>query len=54
MSFNLPTDDDRARCFQAVADLASTAATWNLTRRLRLEDLRPTIDLLVDALSGVG
>ncbi|MEJ2319694.1 MAG: hypothetical protein P8Y21_10155 [Gemmatimonadales bacterium] len=54
VSFNLPMDDDRARCFQAVADLASTAATWNLTRRLRLEDLRPTIDLLVDALSGVG
>lgn len=52
LSFNLPTDEDRARCFQAVADLASTAATWNLTRRLCLEDLRPTIESLVDTLSG--
>ncbi len=52
LSFNLATDDDRARCFRAVADLASTAATWNLTRRLRLEDLPPTIECLVDAMSG--
>lgn len=52
LSFNLATDDDRARCFRAVAELASTAETWRLARRLRLEDLPPTIGCLVDTLSG--
>lgn len=50
LSFNLPTDRDRARCFQAVAALGSTTSTWNLTRRLRLEDLMPTVECVVDAL----
>jgi hypothetical protein len=54
MSFNLPTPADRARCFTAVAGLASTTRTWKLTRRLRIEDLRPTVECLVDAVRGVS
>lgn len=49
VSFNLPTDDDRERCFQDVAAVASTARTWRLARRLRLEDLEATVGCLVDA-----
>lgn len=49
VSFNLPTEEDRQRSFRNVADLASTARTWRLWRRMRLEDLRPTVERLVDA-----
>lgn len=49
LSFNLPSDEDRARCFRAVGELATATRTWNLTRRLRLDDLRPTVDRLVEA-----
>ena len=52
VSFKLPTDDDQARCFRAVVALASSVTTWSLTRRRRLEDLRPTLDCLVDAVRG--
>jgi hypothetical protein len=54
VSFNLPTHVDRARCFRAVAGLATSTTTWSLTRRRRLEDLRPTLDCLVDALRADG
>lgn len=54
VSFRLPTDDDRARCFKGVAGLAASTTTWSLTRRRRLDDLRPTVDCLVDAVRGVG
>jgi hypothetical protein len=47
VSFRLPTDEDRARSFRAVAELASTTQAWHLTRRLRIEDLRPSIECLV-------
>lgn len=49
VSFKLPTDDDRARCFRSVGALAGSVSTWSLTRRRRLSDLRPTLDCLVDA-----
>lgn len=51
LSFKLPTDEDRARCFQAVGALAASAATWRLTRRLRIEDLRPTLERLLDVVA---
>lgn len=54
VSFKLPTDDDRARCFRAVSALASSVKTWSLTRRRRLDDLRPTLDCLVDAVRADG
>lgn len=52
VSFNLPTDADRERCFRAVADLASTAPTWRLTRRLHVSDLDPTVECLVERVTG--
>ncbi len=54
VSFNLPTEADRERCFRAVADLASSSSTWILKRRLRVADLAPTVRCLVDAVDGGG
>lgn len=48
VSFNLPTDEDRARCFRDVSRLASAAPTWRLDRRLRVDDLQPTVARLVE------
>lgn len=47
LSFNLPTGEDRKRCFRAVGDLASAVPTRRLLRRLRLEELEPTLERLV-------
>lgn len=52
VSFNLPTEADRARSFRAVGDLASRVTTWKLARRLRLEDIGPTMEYLVEAVSS--
>jgi hypothetical protein len=54
LSFKLPRDDDMARCFSAVTQVAFTAITWNLTRRLRIADLSPTVDCLLEALGSEG
>lgn len=48
VSFNLPTDEDRARCFRDVSRLASSAPTWRLDRRLRVDALEPTVARLVE------
>ncbi len=48
VSFNLPTTEDRARCFAAVAGLASSTPVWHITRRRRLQDLPATIECLRD------
>jgi hypothetical protein len=42
MSFGLPTDEDRARAFGAVAALSGAAPMWLLDRPLRY-DLLPTV-----------
>ncbi len=34
LAFKLPTDDDRARCFGAIAQLAAQIPVWNLYRPL--------------------
>jgi hypothetical protein len=39
LSFSVPTDDDRARCFDRLARLASTVPIWNLHRPLRFDAL---------------
>lgn len=52
LSFNLPNDEDRARSFRAVAELASNSTTWNLTRRLSREDLPATLDRLVEVVAA--
>jgi len=54
VSFNLPTDDDRARCFAAVAGLVASTPVWHLTRRRRIDDLPATIECLVDAVRAQG
>lgn len=46
LSFRLPTDHDRARCFAAVADLARTVPVWNLYRPLTMRDLPATVDFV--------
>jgi hypothetical protein len=47
LSFRLPTDADRARCFTAVADLARSVPVWNLQRPLTVRDLPATVDFVV-------
>jgi hypothetical protein len=47
LSFALPTADNRARCFEALADLAHRIPIWNLARPLRLTELEKTVERLV-------
>jgi hypothetical protein len=54
VSFNLPTDEDRARCFAAVAGLVASAPVWHLTRRRRIDELPATIECLVNAVRAQG
>lgn len=46
LSFRLPTDRDRARCFAAVADLARAVPLWNLYRPLTIRDLPATVEFV--------
>jgi hypothetical protein len=39
LSFNLPDDEDRTRCFSAITQLAGAVPIWNLTRPLSYESL---------------
>ena len=39
LTFHLPNDESRTRCFQAVVDLATSVPIWNLHRRLSFEQL---------------
>jgi hypothetical protein len=50
LSFNLPTEQDRARCFAAVVDLARSVPVRNLHRPFRFEDLPATVEFVVDSL----
>lgn len=52
VSFNLPTDEDRARCFRDVSELASAVPAWRLERRLRLDDLERTLERLEALVRG--
>ena len=52
LSFNLPTDDDRSRCFSGVADLAGRTPTWNLHRRLSYDGLPEVIDRIIATCTG--
>ena len=54
VSFNLPTDDDRSRCFAAVAGVVSSTNIWHLTRRRRIDALPATIECLVSAVTKHG
>lgn len=46
MSFHLPTDSDRARCFRGVAALAHAVPVWRLTRRPTYEGLPGLVEQL--------
>lgn len=44
MSFNVPTDTDRARCFGGVSELVASVPVWNLRRELTLDTLPAVVD----------
>jgi hypothetical protein len=48
LSFNLPTADDRARCFAGVTDLAGAVPVLNLYRPFRIEELPGAVNFVVD------
>lgn len=47
LSLNLPTEDDRARCFRGVASLAASVPSWDLHRRLTLEGLERVVETVI-------
>jgi hypothetical protein len=44
VSFNLPTDEDRVRCFEGIVDLAGAVPTWTLDRPLSFETLPEVLE----------
>lgn len=50
LSSKLPTDADRAGCFEALVDLAGSVPVLNFYRPLRLDDLPRSVEFLVDSL----
>ena len=48
LSFKVPTDADRVRCFQAVADVASDVPVWNLRRPLRFDALPQVVEAVIE------
>jgi hypothetical protein len=51
LSFNLPTDEDRARCFDGIAQLAATVPIWNLTRPLTYASLPRVVHAIEELVS---
>jgi hypothetical protein len=47
LSFRLPLDADRARCFVAVTDLVNAAPVWNLFYPRRIESLPAAVERIV-------
>jgi hypothetical protein len=52
LTFHLPNDESRTRCFQAVVDLATSVPIWNLHRRLSFEQLPTVIERIVSTCLG--
>ena len=46
LNFRLATQEDRARSFQQLAQLAGAVTSWNVYRPLRLSSLDPTVELI--------
>jgi hypothetical protein len=44
LSFRVPTDADRARCFKGVSDVGASVPVWNLSHPHGLEDLAATVE----------
>lgn len=47
LSLNLPTEEDRARCFRGVASLAASVPAWNLDRRLTPDALDGVVETVI-------
>jgi hypothetical protein len=47
LSWKLPTDADRARCFRGTASLATSVPMWNLYRELRMDQLQEVVETIV-------
>ena len=47
LSFRLPTAEDRARCFEGIAQLAASVRLWNLARPLRIDALESVVERIV-------
>jgi hypothetical protein len=46
LSFKLPSDAARARCFSSAAELVDRVPVWNLRRALRYDTLPALVDLI--------
>jgi hypothetical protein len=52
LSFSMPTDAHRARCFDGVTALAVGVPVWNLHRRMTFEDLPAVVETVAEGLSA--
>jgi hypothetical protein len=52
MSFYLPDDESRGRCFEGLGRLVAGVPTYRLARRLDPESLAATLDTLVERFGG--
>jgi hypothetical protein len=52
LSFKLPTDEDRARSFRAIADVAASVPVWRLVRRMRYDEVDALIERLIATCLG--
>jgi hypothetical protein len=54
LSLKLPTDHDRARCFELTATLADAVPVWNLYRALRFDTLPEVVGRIVETCLAAG
>jgi hypothetical protein len=54
LTFQIPGDSDRGRCFNNIVDVARQVPIWNLHRPLRFDALSATMERIIDASSGRG
>lgn len=47
LSLNLPTEQDRARCFRGVASLAASVPAWDLERAISLDLLDQVVEAVI-------
>ncbi len=47
LSFKVPSEEARARCFQGIVALADAVSVWNLYRPLRIDNLPDVVDRLL-------
>jgi len=47
LSFNLPTDESKRRCFGGITPLAQSVPIWNLYREFRFDNLSSVVDRII-------